>query len=229
MRAALIVFSLFAAGAAVAQQPAAIAPAPAPPGTTLPLDTDLPALAAPSEASSAAPPSAAGSQRAREGEGIAGPLMELVNLEREVANARRGNELLETHVERQELQAKLNTQGATLEVPELVALYGYGDNLLAEFLVGRALLTARPGDWVTSEFRLERVLANGVELRKRDGSVRTALFGRMEAPGNLARSAPTASPQRPPSFTPVPPRTSTGGVVAPVTGSSSVVIPAPSR
>lgn len=112
----------------------------------------------------------------------------------------------ELDAKKRELLAGDNAQGQgedagglSNRIPELLSIYGTGSKLSAEFRVGSALLVAQPGDLVNVEWRLHRVFATGVELKKLSGSeTRTLLFGRRaSANAGMAESALRPGAQSP--------------------------------
>lgn len=119
--------------------------------------------------------------------------------------------LLQAQVKTRDLQKALGNAGATESgAPILIGIYGSGDAAMtAEFLVGKALRTARPGEWVNDQWRVERVLANGVKLRKRDGTSKTAFLG-SASPAQPSAGSSTGAASRSlrrgagPSFSDVP-------------------------
>lgn len=69
-------------------------------------------------------------------------------------------------------------QAGTTGLPQLVGMVSTRRGVAAEFLAGGALLTVEQGDWVSAEWRLSKVLTNGVEITRADGKKRhTLMFG----------------------------------------------------
>lgn len=101
----------------------------------------------------------------------------LDQIQRQLALKRGEVSSLELEVKRKSLQEQLGASSG-LDIPELIGLYGSVGAMRAEFRVGTSVLTAEPGDWVTSRWRLKQILANGVELSGQTGT-RTVLFGRV--------------------------------------------------
>lgn len=121
-------------------------------------------------------------------------------LRREAALAAARAESLSSQVRAQELQLQLGVGGGLSEIPELIGLYTTPQRTWAEFLVGQSVLTASVGDWVTPDWKLARVMENGVEVERGDGkSRRTVLFGRRTIPAGTGSPAP-----RPATGMPVP-------------------------
>lgn len=112
-------------------------------------------------------------------------------LRREAALAAARAESLTNQVRAQELQMQLGVGGGLSEIPELIGLYATPQRTWAEFLVGQSVLTASVGDWVTPDWKLARVMENGVEVERGDGKARrTVLFGRRTIPGGAGGAMP---------------------------------------
>ncbi len=126
-------------------------------------------------------------------------------LRREAALAAARAESLTNQVRAQELQLQLGGSGGLSEIPELIGLYATPQRTWAEFLVGQSVLTASVGDWVTAEWRLSRVMENGVEVERGDGKARrTVLFGRRSIPGSAVAAPRPAVGVPVPAAAPVP-------------------------
>lgn len=102
-------------------------------------------------------------------------LLSAIRRQAKVAQAR--GELLKAKADNRAVRALLSGGEAGQGAPTLVGLYGAGDNVRAEFLVGDAVLTARPGDWVNDDWRLDEILRNGVRLSGADGASKMVLLG----------------------------------------------------
>lgn len=111
--------------------------------------------------------------------GLSAHLCELRDLARKAEAASARLDLLQT--EQQINQLAGDVQGAnagTNKLPVLVGLTGSKGRYSAEFAVGQRVLTAAPGDWVTAEWKLDKVLSNGVVVRKANGrETHTMLMG----------------------------------------------------
>ncbi len=77
-----------------------------------------------------------------------------------------------------DLKSEIGIGSSQSDLPELIGIYSMPKRAWAEFLVGSAVLSASVGDSVTSEWRITKLLSNGVELSNRNGKTRTLLFGR---------------------------------------------------
>jgi hypothetical protein len=159
---------------AVITPPPAVAvasPAPAAPANTLVAPASSPPAAAVSKASPASPTTI--SPEASD------DLVSMMDLKRRSDLGRARIEALRTDIEAQQVEEQLN--GAAIganQLPELVGLSGRSPSITAEFLVGTRLLQARRGDWVTREWQLTDVLANGVTMTRRGGrEQRNIIFG----------------------------------------------------
>lgn len=137
---------------------------------------------------------------AREAEGLPPALAGIAATQRATANEQAKLNLLTLQQQTRELQEEMDLGGGVAAAPQLIGIRGAGTRYTAEFLIGTAVLEARPGDWVTAEYRLDQVLANGVVLSKRgEKTPRTVLFGRRtEVRGNLFGTA--AAPAIPPAL-----------------------------
>ena len=104
-------------------------------------------------------------------------------------------EIMQLRMQMQEIMKKMGATGSgTSEVPMLVGISGARKNVSAEFYTGGALLQARPGEWVTSQWRLSRILPNGVVLSRANGrGQHTLLFGSGNVQGNSQSAPPTAA------------------------------------
>lgn len=115
----------------------------------------------------------------------------LDEVQRNIGRTKTEVEMLRLELQRRELQGQLGEDSGR-DVPELIGLYGRPDSMSAEFRVGASVLTATPGDWVTSRWQLKRVLSNGVELTQRGGGTRTVLFGNTQGSGQQGRPVQAA-------------------------------------
>lgn len=153
-----------------AQVPAATTPAPSSGGIVEPVAPIALAVT---------PPEPRASGRDPECDGLSDHQCELLLLDREAGLAQAQLDVLQTQKAIADLSGEV--QGArtgTNTLPVLVGLTGAGQSLQAEFAVGPRVFTARPGDWVTPEFKLERVLSNGVIVRRGErGATHTMLMG----------------------------------------------------
>lgn len=179
VKRALALALLIAAGFASAQDAAAPRPAGEAPLVPLPTGPAVPA---------------------REAEGLPPALAGIAATQRATANEQAKLNLLTLQQQTRELQQEMDLGGGVAAAPQLIGIRGAGTRFTAEFLIGSAVLEARPGDWVTAEYRLDQVLANGVVLSKRgERTPRTVLFGRRtEVRGNLFGTA--AAPSVPPAM-----------------------------
>ncbi len=104
---------------------------------------------------------------------------ELSALRRDTVRTGEELKLLTTQAQIQQEKKKLGevTTG-TAEIPQLVGLEGTPGKMQAQFLTGKSLIVVREGGWVTPDWQVKRVLANGVEVVKRGSrTVQTILFG----------------------------------------------------
>lgn len=137
-----------------------------------------------------------------ENEGLPQSITDIADTERKAARAESVLKLMQLEDKIKKQQDSMDLSGGTNnKTPELIGIHGAQGRLVAEFLIGEAILEARPGEWVTADYRLDQVLANGVVLTKRGengkkGTQRTVLFGRRtEVPGNvLQTNAPIEVP-----------------------------------
>lgn len=107
--------------------------------------------------------------------------------------------LLELQVQKRGLEERLGNTTSS-GTPELIGIFGSPASLRAEFRVGKAVLVAKAGEWVTDRWRVVRVMGNGAVLT--DGSTQqTVLFGR--GGGQASASASRDTSPRP---MPEPPR-----------------------
>lgn len=116
--------------------------------------------------------------------------------QQQIDNAQQQLELMQLRMQMNELMKKMQGSSANnAELPMLVGISGAKKNAFAEFYTGGALLQAKPGEWVTSQWRLLRILQNGVVLVKAgSGRSHTLLFGSGTVQGNVQPSAVTAVP-----------------------------------
>lgn len=103
-----------------------------------------------------------------------------------LAATQRQSEMLSAEVQLLNLQTQVNdlrrqaagNQAGTTGLPQLVGMVSTSKGVAAEFLAGGALLQVTQGDWVSAEWRLSRVLTNGVEITRANGRERhTLMFG----------------------------------------------------
>lgn len=116
-----------------------------------------------------------------------------------LAASQRQAEVLTAEVQLLNLQNQVNdlkkaTQGnlaGTTGLPQLVGMVSTRRGVAAEFLAGGALLTVEQGDWVSAEWRLSKVLNNGVEITRADGKKRhTLMFGGIAERGAASYETP---------------------------------------
>lgn len=116
-----------------------------------------------------------------------------------LAASQRQAEVLSAEVQLLNLQNQVNdlkkaTQGnlaGTTGLPQLVGMVSTRRGVAAEFLAGGALLTVEQGDWVSAEWRLSKVLNNGVEITRADGKKRhTLMFGGIAERGAASYETP---------------------------------------
>jgi hypothetical protein len=117
----------------------------------------------------------------------------LRNLNKQVAKAQAQLQLVSIQKQLGEYDGS-----ASSGVPELAGLFTGPGGGYAQFLRGQNLITARPGDWVTSEWKLTRIDQSGVVLTNRSHHDTLRL-----AVGSV-RSVPTATGPAP-SFRQTPP------------------------
>lgn len=203
----LALLALVLAGPALGQAASPTAPLTLPSTPASPDDTasapvaSLPAAAA--TLTPADPNTPAGAPPINERAGVDAELVKLVNFQRQVRSLRSELEVAEVQRDLAEIRGGNELTGGLTDTPELVGIYGTESNLTAEFLIGRAVLVARAGDWVTPEWRLRKILANGVELEQRGGAKpKTLLFGsRTPTANTAARAAASSGPMPAPLLT----------------------------
>ena len=118
-------------------------------------------------------------------DGLSRDLRELSAMDREQERANRVLTQLRTELEIREARKAL--EGETVQapaVPPLVGIMGSQDRLVAEFLVGSGIRTATEGDYVTSQWRVERIAPGQVDIAGTDGSARHTLLLGHAAPGS---------------------------------------------
>lgn len=86
-------------------------------------------------------------------------------------------QVLKADKELGELQTSVGIKNEQGDLPQLVGVFKMPKRQWAEFLVGTVVLSASVGEWVTSQWRVQSLLTNGVELADRGGERRTLLFG----------------------------------------------------
>lgn len=194
----LALLALVLAGPALGQSAQPAAPLTLPSTPASPDDTagapvaSLPAAVA--TLTPADPNSPAGAPKINERAGVDSELVKLVNFQRQVRSLRSELEVAEVQRDLAEIRGGNELTGGLTDTPELVGIYGTETNLTAEFLIGRAVLVARAGDWVTPEWRLRKILANGVELEQRgNAKPKTLLFGSRTPSANTAARAAAGS------------------------------------
>ena len=103
-----------------------------------------------------------------------------------LAATQRQAEVLSAEVQLLNLQGQVSdlrnknagNRAGTTGLPQLVGMISTKKGVAAEFLAGGALLQVAQGDWVSAEWRLSKVLTNGVEITRADGRERhTLMFG----------------------------------------------------
>ena len=103
-----------------------------------------------------------------------------------LAASQRQSEVLSAEVQLLTLQNQVEelrkqtagNQAGTTGLPQLVGMISTADGVAAEFLAGGALLQVSQGDWVSAEWRLSKVMNNGVEITRANGRERhTLMFG----------------------------------------------------
>lgn len=126
-------------------------------------------------------------------QGIDEQQQQLADLEMQAAIAAARLRVVQAEQQAQQLQGNVARINAGIgDVPELVAVTG-SRHLSAEFRVGARFVVAADGDWLTPEWRVIRVVANGVDLIKRNGQRHTALLGQQPVDVALPFSAVPAS------------------------------------
>lgn len=130
------------------------------------------------------------------GDGFSNDALRSGAQQRQIDSAQQQLELMQLRMQMNELMKKM--QGASAnnaELPMLVGISGARQNAIAEFYTGGALLQARPGEWVTSQWRLQRILQNGVVLVKAgSGRSHTLLFGAGTVQGSVQAPSAAAAP-----------------------------------
>jgi hypothetical protein len=118
--------------------------------------------------------------------GIDPQQQQLSDLEMQAAIAAARLRVVQAEQQAQQLQGSVARVNAGIgDVPELVAVTG-SRRLSAEFRVGARFVVAVDGDWLTPEWRVLTVAANGVDLVKRNGQRHTALLGQQPVDGTLS-------------------------------------------
>lgn len=125
--------------------------------------------------------------------GLSRSAIELNNLEQQISVALRQLELTEGQARIEEAQERASgVKRGTNEIPELIGISGVGRSLRAKFLSGNSVVVVGPGEWVSSEWRVDAVTPDGVQMLRRDGKSRYHVaFGHKPAPSSL--SAPSGS------------------------------------
>lgn len=209
---ALLAGLLVLVASSVQAQGSAAAAVAVPPPVSTPLSPDdtstapVASLPAALDALTPADPNTpAGAPLIDERAGVDATLVRLATMQRRLRELRGELEIATTQAELNEVRGGTDLTGGLTDTPELVGIYGTDRALTAEFVVGRAILVAKAGDWVTPEWRLRRVLANGVELEQRGSSKpKTLLFGNRTpsaqgAARPIAPAQPLSAPMVPPA------------------------------
>lgn len=104
---------------------------------------------------------------------------------------------LESETRLRELKSALGQTAGDDRLPQLIGLYGVGQNVTAEFLSGKSLLTVHPGDYVNNTWRLSSVVGNGVVLASKGGKTLRLLLGQggQSQPTNTSYSPRRSSAQ----------------------------------
>jgi hypothetical protein len=130
-------------------------------------------------------------------------LTDLTQIQEDVALERARLELAQARMALEQTTRQVGgvVTGKT-DIPELLGLSGTPRRLVAEFLVGNSIMHASEGQWVTADWKLGRVMSNGVELVKRGGrETHTLLFGaapqRESIPGMPMPFSPGGVPMAP--------------------------------
>ncbi len=150
----------------------------------------------PTPAAPATAPAVSGSAPAASDLGAPDPDAVLLGqLRKDIDKKKLEAESLGVELQIQDSRSKLDGSagaGASAAIPELIGLYGTGDRVTAEFIVGsNTILTAKNGEWVSTDWQIESILTNGVVLKHRGSKERrTVLFGRRSAAGALPAGAP---------------------------------------
>lgn len=112
-------------------------------------------------------------------EGLSAEGKQLSELRRETARSTQELQLLTAQGQVQTLRKQMGqVTSGTSDIPELVGLQGARGHMVAQFLSGKSILNAAEGQWVTPDWRLIRVLPNGVVMKKRaGGDEKTILYG----------------------------------------------------
>lgn len=173
-----VLAALLASGAQAQEVLTDPSAAPAPAAVTIP--------PAPTPTGPALPPAV---------KGLSPETQTLVNLQRELAIEKAQVAVLEARAQRQELDKAVSGASAgTTGLPQLVGLLSGKDGMVAEFVQGISILQVRTGEWVSAEWRLTRVLPNGVELTSRNGRAKhTLLLGGGSTSGSASFAAPAVS------------------------------------
>jgi len=181
---------------AVANPP--VTPPPPPPATAPAMPITAPAPVAPSQV---APPGSAAPTPTPVDPASAGfskGAIEIGDLRRQTAIATERLKLLTEQAKVNDAEKNLGvTTTATADIPELIGIEGTPEKLRAQFLVGSAITTIGVGQWLTSEWRVEKVMSNGVALSKRGGKeTHTILFGHAPVKDgtNLLSNGPAMMP-----------------------------------
>ncbi len=101
----------------------------------------------------------------------------LTRLAREFETKQAEIQVLKADKELSDLRTSIGIKNEQGDLPQLVGVFKMPKRQWAEFLVGTVVLSASVGEWVTSQWRVQSLLTNGVELAGRGGERRTLLFG----------------------------------------------------
>jgi type IV pilus biogenesis protein PilP len=203
-----IAFLLVAASAASWANPPADAPAPAP-APFAPQAVRTGAPVAPTAPTSAANPTPVRVDPASAG--LTKDSIDLGELKRQTANANEKLKLLTAQAQVTEAQKRNGqTTQATADIPELIGIEGAKGHMRAQFLVGSSISTVAVGQMLTSDWKIEQIMSNGVSMSRRGNGrdVHTILFGHApvrggatlltnDAPGQYAGQMPAMPPMQP--------------------------------
>ncbi|HOV56414.1 MAG TPA: hypothetical protein PLN91_00885 [Rhodanobacteraceae bacterium] len=150
-------------------------------------------------APAAAPPPAAPQEPVSvdpSAQGVEEAALALAALRRQSANESERLKLMEFQTQVADLAKKLGTvKAGTSDIPELVGLDGRAGHYRAEFLSNNAILSVIEGEWVTPEWRVDRILSNGVQLSRKGGKeTHTILFGHQPIKGGASLLSNDRSP-----------------------------------
>lgn len=121
------------------------------------------------------------------GQSLDATTQEQIQLARQLELEQARTALLTSQAEGTKIRKEaLGTTSGTSDLPQLVGLISrLSGGVIAEFLVGDAIMQVRVGDWVSAQWKLDKVLSNGVELISKSGKQRyTLLFGGSSSKGS---------------------------------------------